>query len=222
MRMVGSMSASMWIRQQPSGPNAVAIVSFLPKVAAAQRRVVCGGAVASSRLAAAICVSLNRDSLMKSSLVRQGPEIVIDPEPFHLYHYYQDYVKSPRRAARRQPAVAGARTHGGLTPRRSPGIACFARRPMYHEWWPPSRRNGRPSPLRGACHDHRSDPGKNRPGQLLRRQLPALLDVEARLSARGASRPRCAAGPGYAARPLPPHPVLPETLQVLLLPRLHR
>ena len=39
MRTVGSISASMWIRQQPSGPNAVAIVSFLPKVAAAQRRV---------------------------------------------------------------------------------------------------------------------------------------------------------------------------------------
>ena len=59
--------------------------------------------------------------------------------------------------------------------------------------------------------------------QRLRLQLPAVLVLERRRRSRRpndalAAPPR----PGAAARPLPAHPVLPQALQVLLLPRLHR
>ena len=73
-----------------------------------------------------------------------------------------------------------------------------------------------------ALHDHVSSSGSHRSRQLLHRQLPALLRVE-----EGGGRDRRAAGAGGAAdrrpaRALPAHPVLPEAVSFLLLPRLHR
>ena len=66
----------------------------------------------------------------------------------------------------------------------------------------------------------RADRGR----QLFRRQLSAVLGLDARGRRSTTPCPRCrrAARARHAARPLPAHPVLPEALPLLLFPGLHR
>src|SRR5437899_2046720 len=70
--------------------------------------------------------------------------------------------------------------------------------------------------------DNRGIPGKNRTGQLLRGQLSAVLGVEAGLLAKCLGRSECRPPAKHAAGPVPAHSFLPQALQVLLFPRLHR
>src|SRR6266849_10593590 len=51
MRIDGSMSANMWIRQHPSAPKAVAMVRREPKRSTAQRSIASGELPSSKRLA---------------------------------------------------------------------------------------------------------------------------------------------------------------------------
>src|SRR5687768_12316485 len=74
---------------------------------------------------------------------------------------------------------------------------------------------GRPS----DCNSAREDRG----GQLFRGHLSALLGVvRRRRGARRDARPERPATDRRAARALRAHPVLPQAVSLLLLPRLHR
>src|SRR5262249_23082234 len=64
--------------------------------------------------------------------------------------------------------------------------------------------------------------GKNGARQLLRRQLSAVFVVAERRGSRGDRRARPACLAGDAARTVSAYSVLPEAMQVLLFPRLHR
>ncbi len=75
-----------------------------------------------------------------------------------------------------------------------------------------------PSTAEPATPSRHDDRGRQR----LRLQLPAVLVLEPENLPQVARRARRAAAPRHAARALPAHPVLPQALQVLLLPRLHR
>src|SRR5581483_3702179 len=63
---------------------------------------------------------------------------------------------------------------------------------------------------------------EDRPGQLLRGQLSAVLGVEARVRGSGPRGAGPAAAARYAVGALFAHPVLPQALQILLFPRLYR
>ena len=79
------------------------------------------------------------------------------------------------------------------------------------------RLAGLKTPARGGARRAGADRGR----QLLRRQLPAVLVLDAGRRP-GGRRPARATRPRHAARALLPHPVLPQALPFLLLPRLHR
>src|SRR5215469_9698173 len=93
MRRFGSISASMWMRQQPSAPKAVAIVSFGPKVSTAQRRTVRGEAPSNCCEAAAICSAVSAGVPMSSPRPRPGRPSLTRRQAKHLYQYTKDFVK---------------------------------------------------------------------------------------------------------------------------------
>src|SRR5689334_16974094 len=97
-------------------------------------------------------------------------------------------------------------------------MGCKARpSDLYNTPWSPA-----PAASLADADRRRRGPGKDWPRQLLHRQLPALLVLEAAAPAGGRGRAERRPGPRYAARFVPAHPVLPEAVQVLLLPGLHR
>src|SRR5262249_2812832 len=66
------------------------------------------------------------------------------------------------------------------------------------------------------------DRREDSPRQLLRPELPAGLLLQAGTPAPPPAAPGVRAAARHAAGAVPSHPVLPQALQVLLLPRLHR
>src|SRR6516162_4312259 len=99
MRTRGSISASMWMMQQPSAPNAVAIVSRGWNTRTAQRRISCGVAWASLSLAAAIHSS---EKAGWDIVTPNGKSHRLPGELQYLYHYYEDCqgTRSARRVLR--------------------------------------------------------------------------------------------------------------------------
>src|SRR5262245_31632954 len=96
------MSASMWIRQHPSAPKAVAIVNFGPNRSTAQRRASCGGAAANSVLAAASCSSVRVRVPMTPSEVPAGLVPASSSSGQYLYHSTEVFGKGRRRNKSRE------------------------------------------------------------------------------------------------------------------------
>ena len=67
----------------------------------------------------------------------------------------------------------------------------------------------------------RADRTETEVGSVFCLQLPGLFILERGGCPTGTPRTRRLAASRQQARPLPPHPLLPQALQVLLLPRLH-